>query len=168
MNTTLFTGPGFSSLKKGEYLLTYQTELPQVRRATAGDARFRINRFEMRPPFVNPGGEEDKDDYQGIYEQFIDGAETTELTQVDSYESGNELTSLKENIDRTKEDQNDIHLFHHWRPNITMWLNFIKGIADPEDLCLNNSRVALQQKKVPARVQEEPCDEVFRNVRRDC
>ena len=120
MNTPEITGPGFSSLhkvKKAAEVL----ELPQIRRATADDARFRINRLKkMGPNFANPGADEDKSDYQGFYEQFveckelgvhenfIDGVEIAEPMKGYSSELGDVMISLKEYIIYMKESQNEI------------------------------------------------------------
>ena len=64
VNTLTITGPGFSSLHMTKKLLKHRKRLPQVRRATAENARFRINKNNtMRPILVNHGNNEDKSDY---------------------------------------------------------------------------------------------------------
>ena len=109
---------------------------------------------------VLPGTDE-KNDYQKIYEQFIecmklgvhgnfiDGVEIAELLKGNSSKSGDELISLKEYIVCTKEGQNEIDYITD-EILIPECLNFIKDIVSSEELLLNISRETLHQKKSSA------------------
>ena len=99
-------------------------ELPQIRTATAEDARFKNIRLnKMRPTLVNDGEEDDKGDYQKSYEQFIDGAETAECA------------------DHTMENRNNVY-------NVTGASLIPEGWKLVKDM--NNSRGATQQNKLLA------------------
>ena len=121
----------------------------------------------MRPTFVNPKKKylgvlpetDERNDYQRIYEQFIectklgihgyfiDGVEIAELLKGNSSKSGDELISLKEHLDCTKEGLNEIDYITD-ESLITECLNFIKEIVNSEEPLLNISRVTLQLNKI--------------------
>ena len=90
---------------------------------------------------VFPGIDEKKNDYQRIYElfieckkfwvheNFVDGVEIAELLKGNSSKSGDELISLKEHIDCTKEGQNENDYITD-ESLIPECLNFIKDIVN--------------------------------------
>ena len=99
-------------------------ELPQIRTATAEDARFKNNRLnKMRPTLVNDDEEDDKGDYQKSYVQFIDGAVSVECA------------------DHMIENRNDIYNV----TGVSLILDCWKFVKD-----MNNSQETIQQNKLLA------------------
>ena len=70
----------------------------------------------------------------GVHESFVDGVEIAELLKGNSSKSGDELISMKEYIDCTKEGQNETDYITD-ESLIPECLNFIKVIVNSKDSC---------------------------------
>ena len=110
----------------------------------------------MRPTFINHGTNEDKGDYQEIYEQFveckevgdqkyfIDSVETAELLKGNISEYDDGLTYLKVYIIYTRGSQNKIdHTYDEFL--IPECLNFIKNIVSSRTGCFDVSPMTAKQ-----------------------
>ena len=102
----------------------------------------------MRPTFVNPGIDTNKNDYQRHYEQFIeykevgdqkyfiDSVETAEMLKGNTSEYDDELTYLKVYILYTRGSQNKIdYIYDEFL--IPECLNFTKNIVSSRTGCFD-------------------------------
>ena len=118
MNTLTITGPGFSSLNMAKVSAEAQKELPQVRRASAEDARFRINKNNTMRPVIaidvlTRSTEKNDDDMMNheqidgymkldVQENIVSGSEIVDLKRYNASKPENVQNKSKEYINGTK------------------------------------------------------------------